>query len=109
MVGSFNEKASIEQKSRLVTGATADDLVASARADRVKFGVGSIETDRMAFPRKPWTAADDAELSRLAENGHNRIEIARKLNRSVGATEVRASKLGVRLPTASSFALDDRG
>jgi hypothetical protein len=61
----------------------------------------------MPFARKPWTAADDAKLIRLAELGVNRIEIARKLNRSVGATEVRASKLGIRLPTASSLASDE--
>lgn len=54
----------------------------------------------MAFPRKPWTAADDVELTLLAEGGLDRIEIARKLNRSVGATETRASKLGIRLPAA---------
>src|SRR5579859_799372 len=60
----------------------------------------------MAFPRKPWTFADEAELKQIAESGLNRIEIARRLNRSVGAIEVRASALGIRfasnLPTHAS-------
>jgi hypothetical protein len=33
----------------------------------------------------------------LAESGLSRIEISRRLNRSVGATEVRASALGIRI------------
>jgi hypothetical protein len=54
----------------------------------------------MRIIRKPWTASDDAELTRLAASEIDRIEIARKLNRSVGATEVRAGKLGIQLPVA---------
>ena len=50
-----------------------------------------------------WTEADDAQLRQLAVSGHNRIEIARRLHRTVGATEVRASKLGIRLPVAAGF------
>ena len=54
------------------------------------------------FPRKPWTAQEDAELTRLAESKLNRIAISRTLNRSVGAAEARASRLEIRLPSARS-------
>ena len=35
----------------------------------------------MAFPRKPWTFSDYAELKQLVQSGLNRIEIARRINR----------------------------
>ncbi len=54
----------------------------------------------MTWPRRRWTEADDAELRRLAETGLTRIEIAQRLKRSVGATEVRASNLGIKIASA---------
>jgi hypothetical protein len=59
----------------------------------------------MAIKPRSWTPAEDAELTRLAEQGINRITIARQLNRTLGATERRAARLGVRLPPAVSPAL----
>ena len=54
----------------------------------------------MPISRRRWTDADDEELKRLAADGElDRIAIARKLNRSVGATEMRASTLGIQLPS----------
>jgi hypothetical protein len=53
--------------------------------------------------RRRWTEADDAQLQQLAASGISRIEIARQLNRTVGATEVRAGKLGIQLPVAAGF------
>jgi hypothetical protein len=58
----------------------------------------------MRSPHKRWTEAADAELRQLAESGLNRIEIARRLNRSVAATEVRASALGIRISSATARA-----
>jgi hypothetical protein len=58
----------------------------------------------MAFPRKPWTFADDAELKELAERCVDRREIARQLNRSIAAVEVRASALGIKIASTSAAA-----
>jgi hypothetical protein len=60
----------------------------------------------MAFLRKPRTFADEAALKELAERGVSRGEIARKLNRLIAAVEVRASAIGIRLPTNSRKRLE---
>ncbi len=62
----------------------------------------------MAFQRKPWTTADDGQLKELAKSGLNRIEIARLLQRSIAACEVRASKLGIRLASATGVVPTDK-
>jgi hypothetical protein len=49
-----------------------------------------------------WTEADDAQLKQLAASGLDPVEIAQRLNRTVGATEVRASALGVRMSSATA-------
>jgi hypothetical protein len=59
----------------------------------------------MAIKPRFWTPAEDAELTQLAEQGINRVAIARQLNRSLGAIERRAARLGVRLPPAAGPAL----
>lgn len=56
--------------------------------------------EEMAPRNKTWTTAEDAELTRLAASGIDRISLARKLNRTVSAVESRGYKLGVQLPLA---------
>jgi len=51
----------------------------------------------MAWPRKPWKFADDAELKQLAATGIDLGQIAEKLGRSKASVEVRATALGVSL------------
>lgn len=50
---------------------------------------------------KQWTPSDDAQLLQLAQEGLPRGEIARRLGRTLGSLETRASKIGIRM---TSFA-----
>jgi hypothetical protein len=57
-----------------------------------------------------WTEADDAELKQLAASGLDRIEIAQRLSRTVGAIQVRASVFGIRMSrTTAQAPLNGRG
>jgi hypothetical protein len=61
----------------------------------------------MPQKRKLWTAEDDADLRRLAESGLPRGEIARRLDRTLGSLEVRASTLGIKMASTYITKLTD--
>jgi hypothetical protein len=65
---------------------------------RSSFGWG--EGQMTKSPRKPRTLVDDAELKELSGHGITCAEIARTLNRSIAAVEVRASTLGIKLTSS---------
>jgi hypothetical protein len=50
---------------------------------------------------RAWSEKEDSELAYLADSGINRVDIASRLDRSMGAVEARAIKLGVPVATAS--------